>query len=79
MRSLRNGVLFGRLAQVRPRVYNVMKQIQVWRNHIRIADLDLVLYRAHEEPLARSLHTIARLGFDTRPDNVEVHYGVLSG
>ena len=50
-----------------------MKQIHVWPNHIRLTHLDLVLYRPHEEPLDRSLSALARLGFDVRPDNVEVH------
>ena len=50
-----------------------MKQIHVWRNHIRIEDLDLVLVRPHQESLDRSLKTLARLGFDTAPGNVEVH------
>ena len=52
-----------------------MKQIHVWQNHIRIAHLDLVLYRAQHEPLAQSLSALARLGFDTDPGNVEVHDG----
>ena len=50
-----------------------MKQIHVWPNHIRVPHLDLVLVRPQEEPLAHSLKTLARLGFDTRADNVEVH------
>lgn len=50
-----------------------MKQIHVWRNHIRIPHLDLVLLRSHPGSLDRSLRTLARLGFDTRPDNVELH------
>jgi hypothetical protein len=53
-----------------------MKQIHVWPNHIRVPHLDLVLVRPREEPLARSLNALARLGFDTRPGNVEVHDGV---
>jgi hypothetical protein len=50
-----------------------MKQIHVWPNHIRVPHLDLVLPRSKEEPLTRSLDALARLGFDTRPENVEVH------
>jgi len=53
-----------------------MKQIHVWPNHIRIRSPDLVLVRAREETLALSLKTLARLGFDTQPSNVEVHEGV---
>jgi hypothetical protein len=53
-----------------------MKQIHVWPNHVRIAHLDLVLARPTEEPLAHTLKGLARLGFDTRPGNVEVHGGV---
>jgi len=53
-----------------------MKQIHVWQNHIRIAEIDLVLYRSHQESLTMSLDALARLGFDIRPDNVEVHDGV---
>jgi hypothetical protein len=50
-----------------------MKRIQVWPNHIRIADLDLILVRPREEPLAESLMSLARMGFDTRLGNVEIH------
>ncbi|MCI4360204.1 MAG: hypothetical protein L3J91_00710 [Thermoplasmata archaeon] len=50
-----------------------MKQIHVWRNHIRIEHLDLVLVRPQQESLDRSLKSLARLGFDTAPGNVEVH------
>jgi len=53
-----------------------MKQIHVWPNHIRVAHLDLVLPRPKGEPLTRSLQALAQLGFDTRPENVEVHGGV---
>ncbi|MCI4331520.1 MAG: hypothetical protein L3K19_06705 [Thermoplasmata archaeon] len=53
-----------------------MKQIHVWRNHIRIAHLDLILYRPDSESLARSLSVVARLGLDTGEANVEVHDGV---
>jgi hypothetical protein len=52
-----------------------MKQIHVWPNHIRVEHLDLVLVRPKEETLAHSLNVLARLGFDTRPGNVEVHDG----
>ncbi len=50
-----------------------MKQIHVWPNHIRVPHLDLVLLRPEEETLAHSLNALARLGFDTRPRNVEIH------
>jgi hypothetical protein len=53
-----------------------MKQIHVWQNHIRIPEIDLVLYRTPAESLDRSLGSLARLGFDTGPDNVEFHDGV---
>jgi hypothetical protein len=49
------------------------KQIHVWPNHVRIAHLDLVLARQKAEPLANRLNSLARMGFDTRPENVEVH------
>jgi len=52
-----------------------MKQIHVWPNHVRIAHLDLILVRKKGEPLAHSLNSLARMGFDTRPGNVEVHSG----
>jgi hypothetical protein len=50
-----------------------MKQIHVWANHIRIPHLDLVLVRPPAETLPTSLRALARLGFDTRPGNVEIH------
>jgi len=50
-----------------------MKQIHVWPYHIRIPHIDLVLPRSREEPLATTLRSLARLGFDTRLENVEVH------
>ncbi|MGC2289021.1 MAG: hypothetical protein WA688_04100 [Thermoplasmata archaeon] len=53
-----------------------MKQIHVWPNHIRVPHLDLVLIRPKGETLAHSLGALARFGFDTRPENVEVHDGV---
>ncbi len=53
-----------------------MKQIHIWPNHIRVPHLDLVLPRSEEESLATSLDHLARMGFDTRPANVEVHDGV---
>jgi hypothetical protein len=55
-----------------------MKQIHIWKHHIRIAHLDLVLSRSHPESLDHTLTTLARLGFDTRPGNVEVHDGAGS-
>jgi hypothetical protein len=53
-----------------------MKQIHVWPNHIRVAHLDLVLFRRSEEPLAHTLNRLTRLGFNTQPGNVVVHEGV---
>jgi hypothetical protein len=53
-----------------------MKQIHVWPNHIRIPHIDLVLPRPKEETLDTTLRTLARLGFDTRLENVEVYEGV---
>ncbi len=50
-----------------------MKQIHVWPNHIRIPHVDLVLPRPSEETLAYTLKSLSRFGFDTRPENVEVH------
>jgi hypothetical protein len=50
-----------------------MKEIHVWPNHIRVPRLDLVLMRPKGATLADSLEILARLGFDTRPKNVEVH------
>jgi len=52
-----------------------MKQIHIWPHHIRIAHLDLVLSRPQPPCLDCSLTSLARLGFDTHPDNVEVHDG----
>jgi hypothetical protein len=49
------------------------KQIHVWPNHVRIAHLDLVMARQQGEPLTHRLSSLARMGFDTRPENVEVH------
>ncbi|HKN06153.1 MAG TPA: hypothetical protein VJ021_00920 [Thermoplasmata archaeon] len=51
-----------------------MKQIHVWPNHIRIPHIDLVLVRSSEETLAHTLRYLTHLGFDTRPENVEVHF-----
>ena len=53
-----------------------MKQIHVWPNHVRVPHLDLVLVRDHAEPLHRTLTSLARMGFDTRPGNVELHGGL---
>jgi hypothetical protein len=50
-----------------------MKQIHVWPNHVRVPHLDLVLTREEGESLDRSLTSLARLGLDTRPGNVEIH------
>ena len=61
-----------------PRAVRTMKQIHIWPNHIRVTHLNLVLYRPNAEPLARSLKSLARLGLDTRPENVEVHEGVAA-
>lgn len=53
-----------------------MKQIHIWPNHMRIPHLDLVLFRPNGETLAQTLVSLARLGFDTGPENVELHEGV---
>ncbi len=50
-----------------------MKQIHVWPNHVRVPHLDLVLVRTKGEPLTASMNSLARLGLDTGPGNVEVH------
>jgi hypothetical protein len=55
------------------RLSTVMKQIHIWPHHIRVPHLDLVLFRHEEETLCYTLAALARLGFDTRPANVEVH------
>lgn len=55
-----------------------MKQIYVYPNHIRVPHLDLVLYRSSEEPVSLSLKALARLGLDTRPENVEIYPGVAN-
>jgi hypothetical protein len=55
-----------------------VKQIHVWPYHIRIPHIDLVLARSSEETLAHTLKYLTHLGFDTRPENVEVYPGVLA-
>ena len=50
-----------------------MKQIHIWPNHVRIPHLNLVLARPQGETLARRLSDLAKLGFDTRSENVELH------
>jgi hypothetical protein len=50
-----------------------MKQIHVWPNHIRVPHLDLVLVRTSDETLAQRLDALARLGLNTRSENVELH------
>jgi hypothetical protein len=50
-----------------------MKQIHVYPNHIRVRHLDLVLIRPRDEPYAKSLKSLARMGLDVRPENVELH------
>jgi hypothetical protein len=65
----------GKLKSARRALFS-MKQIHIWPNHVRVAHLNLVLYRPSGEPLTQSLQSLARLGFDTRPENVEVHEGV---
>ena len=52
-----------------------MKQIHIWPNHVRITDLDLVLVTPEGEHLADTLGSLAKLGFDTHPTNVELHLG----
>jgi hypothetical protein len=55
-----------------------MKQIHVWRSHVAIPEADVVMFRAQDELLSHTLENLARLGFDTRDENVEVHDGVLT-
>jgi len=54
-----------------------MKQIHVYRNHIRVRHLDLVIIRRPGESCAQSLRSLARMGLDVRPGNVEVYSGVM--
>lgn len=61
------------LLKTHPREYNTMKQIHIWPNHVRIPHLNLVLARPQGETLARRLSDLAKLGFDTRSENVELH------
>ena len=49
------------------------KQIHVWRHHIRVPHLDLVLFRRANESLEASLRSLSRLGLNVTPSNVEVH------
>ncbi len=53
-----------------------MKPIQVWRNHIAIRELDLVISRDPAERLSETMESLRRLGFDAQPHTVEVHDGV---
>jgi hypothetical protein len=55
-----------------------MKQIHIWPNTIRIPHLDLVLFNPAGATVAQTLKTLAGLGFDTRPENVEIHDGTQS-
>jgi hypothetical protein len=55
-----------------------MKQIHIWKHHVRIPHLDLVLHRSQPESLDHTLTHLARLGFDTRSGNVEVYDGAVS-
>jgi hypothetical protein len=50
-----------------------MKQIQIWPHHVAVAHLDLVLPRARGEQIEVTLGRLARMGLDTRPENVERH------
>jgi len=55
------------------RPLSVMKTIHIWRNHVAIRHLDLVLPRKDGEPLDQTLKGLQRLGFDTSPSEVELH------
>jgi len=50
-----------------------MKQIHIWPHTVRVPHIDLVLSRPSGEPLGQTIRALTRLGFDTRPGNVEVH------
>ncbi len=45
----------------------------MWPNHVAIPAADLVLWRPGNEPVAQTLKSLARLGFDARMSNVELH------
>ena len=62
-----------RLAQVPSSTLDLMKQIHVWPNHVRIAHVDLVLVRSPRDTLESTLDSLSRLGFDTRRSNIEIH------
>jgi hypothetical protein len=50
-----------------------MTRIHIWRGHIRVPHLDLILVRPQDEPLSRTLERLSQLGFDTRPTEIELH------
>ena len=52
-----------------------MKQIHIWKHHVRIAHPDLVMPRSEPLSLDHTLTALARLGFGTCPGKVEVHDG----
>lgn len=53
-----------------------MSQIHIWPNSVRVPHLDLVLFRRRDEPLPKTLQTLARLGLDTRAGNLVLYPGV---
>lgn len=55
------------------RPLRVMKPIHIWRNHVAIRHLDLVLPRNDGESLDTTLKGLQRLGFDTSPSEIELH------
>ena len=55
-----------------------MKQIHVWRNHVAITHLDLILTRDPSEPLSQTLEGLQRRGIPTRTAEVVVHDGVVA-
>ena len=55
-----------------------MKPIQIWRHHVAIASLDLVMARNPAEPIEKTLRELRRLGFRTDASSVEIHDGVAA-
>jgi hypothetical protein len=58
---------------------SAMKQIHIWPSHVNIEHVDHVIFRDQNELLSSTLAKLSRLGFDTRPGNVEIHGEVLVG
>jgi hypothetical protein len=53
-----------------------MKQIHIWKNHVRVTHLDLVLARDAHQPLSETLKDLKRRGIHTTGADVVVHDGV---